>query len=202
MKLRFLLWLMCVALLTVGIYAIDSLLLQRRLAENTVRLHVVANSDSDSDQAQKLRVRDAVLAKVHTLTENCETAQEARSKIAAALPQIASAAQAALDGSDYQAVVTLQEEKFATRHYDTFTLPAGNYPSLRVSIGAGEGHNWWCVVFPSLCEAATSDAAARSARVGGFDEAQTDLITGGEDEYVLRFKTLEWLQKLSDWLKS
>lgn len=201
MKLRFLVWLLCVALLTVGIYSIDSLLLQHRLAEKTVRLHVVANSDSAADQARKLRVRDAVLDEVRTLTAQCRTAREARTVLAAALPQITSAAQSALAGSDCQAVVTLQKESFDTRRYATFTLPAGRYPSLRVSIGAGEGHNWWCVVFPSLCEAATADAMAQSARVGGFDEAQTELITGGEDEYVLRFKTLEWLQRLSAWLK-
>ncbi len=195
---RILIWLLLVALMTTVVFAADSVLTQRALAEKTVRLHVVANSDSEADQRQKLRVRDAVLSAAGALTAECTTAAEARAALLQGLPQIEAAARAVLsgEGSDYPARVTLQEETFGTRRYDTFTLPAGIYPSLRVTIGAGEGHNWWCVVFPSLCTAATGAGVERIAAAGGFDEEESELVTGGEETYVLRFKTLEWLRAL------
>ena len=175
MKMRILAWLLTVALMAAGLYAGQTLLEQRALAEKTVRLHVVANSDSVDDQAQKLRVRDAVLEKVGQLTDNCATAAQAREIIGAHLEEITQAAQAVLDAehSGYQARATLGVEDFETRYYDTFTLPAGEY----------------------------SQEVAEYAQTGGFDADETQLITGGEEEYELRFKTLEWLQKLRDWLR-
>ena len=100
----------------------------------------------------------------------------------------------------YDVQVRLGTEQFETRYYDTFTLPAGEYPALRVNLGKAQGHNWWCVVFPSLCTAATSDALERTAAVGGFDSEETELIEGGEEAYELRFKSFEWLQALLDWI--
>lgn len=198
MKIRFILWSVLVVLTAFGLFAVKTLHTQQSIAEKTIRLHVVANSDTDADQAQKLRVRDAVLNTVGKLTADCTTASEARKKIAEHLPQIQAAAEAVLsaEGSTYAVDVTLGTENFDTRYYETFTLPAGRYPSLRVSIGEAKGHNWWCVVFPSLCFAATSDAVQEYAAVGGFDESEADFIIGGEEDYVLEFKTLEWLQKL------
>lgn len=184
-----------------GVYAFDALIFQRQLAAKTVRLHVVANSDTEEDQAQKLRVRDAVLEKVSVLTENCADADEAKRVLSANLEEIQHTAKAVLqsEGSTLGVDVSLGTERFDTRYYDTFTLPAGDYPSLRVKIGAAEGENWWCVVFPSLCSAATSDAVAENAQVGGFDSSETDVISGGEEEYKLRFKTLEWIKGIADW---
>lgn len=203
MKMRILAWLLTVTLMAAGLYAGQTLLEQQELAEKTVRLHVVANSDSEADQAQKLRVRDAVLEKVGQLTQDCGSAAQAREIIGTHLDEIAQAAQTVLDAenSGYLAQATLGVEEFETRYYDTFTLPAGEYPALRVNIGDAQGHNWWCVVFPSLCTAATTQEVAEYAQAGGFDADETQLITEGEEEYVLRFKTLEWLQKLRDWLR-
>lgn len=197
---RVILWLVCVALMTFALYAGQTLLQQRQLAQKTIRLHVVANSDTQEDQAQKLRVRDAVLAKVQALTVDCSTAQEAQATLAEHLPELEAAAQQTLEaeGSDYALSVSLTTENFDTRQYDTFTLPAGKYPSLRVKIGAAEGQNWWCVVFPALCSAATSDALDACAQAGGYADDEVELITGGEKEYVFRFKTLEWLKALGD----
>ncbi len=203
MKFRILLWLCIVALGAYGLYAAESLLQQRQLAEKTIRLHVVANSDSAEDQAQKLRVRDAVLEEVSRLTSCCTDAEQAKQVLSDNLMLLTDAAQEVLaaENSSYTAEVTLTTEGFDTRYYDTFTLPAGEYPSLRVKIGAARGKNWWCVVFPSLCTAATSDAVEQCAEVGGYDSGETQLITGGEEEYTIRFKTLEWLQKITDWFK-
>lgn len=201
MKFKIFLWIFLVFAAAVGIFALDSILTQRALAEKTVRLHVVANSDSEEDQAQKLRVRDAVLQTVAALTADCTNAAQARETIGEHLDMIEHAAREVLhaENSDYAVRASLAEERFETRRYDTFTLPAGLYPALRVSIGAAEGKNWWCVVFPSLCMAATSDAVRQCAEVGGYDGAQSAFVTGGEERYIVRFKTLEWLEKLVSW---
>lgn len=116
---RILCWLLSLALLTGSIYTADTLVRQRRLARKTVRLHVIANSDEAADQAQKLRVRDGVLACVSGLTADCETADDARKCIAAHLPEIAEAAQRVLAGSGYDVTVSLGPETYGTR-----TMPA------------------------------------------------------------------------------
>lgn len=197
MKLRIFAWLLLVAAAAILIFSADSYLTQRSLAAKTIRLHVVANSDSDEDQAEKLRVRDAVLRNVAALTADCGDANAARTVLASHLNELQTSAQRCTEKT---VTVSLGEERFATRYYDTFTLPAGIYPSLRVKIGAAQGHNWWCVVFPSLCTAATANEFSECAAAGGFDDSETELVTGGEEKYVLRFKTLEWLQELQDWL--
>lgn len=197
MKLRFISWILLVLFCAACLLSAETAFTQRRLAEKTVRLHVVANSDGEADQAQKLCVRDAVLKAVSELTAGCTNAEEAKREIALHLNEIRAAAETE---TAYPVEVSLGTEAFETRYYDTFTLPAGDYPALRVNIGEARGHNWWCVVFPSLCTAATTDALERTAEVGGFDSEETELITGGEEKYELRFKSFEWLKSLMDWL--
>lgn len=171
---------------------------QRELSRKLIRLHVVANSDSQEDQALKLEVRDAVLAQVSQLTAPCADVTEAAQKLAENLPELERIAGQVMEeaGNDDDVSVCLQQEVFPTRYYDTFTLPAGEYLSLRVSIGDGVGHNWWCVVFPSLCTAATAEDWEQAAMAGQFSDEEEELISGGEEKYVLKFKTLELLQKL------
>lgn len=195
MKLRIFTWLVVVFVAAYLLLGAESWLLQKSIASKTLRLHVVANSDSEADQAQKLRVRDCILETVSALTAECETSHEAQHVLAENLAQLQASAQTLLrrEGSSYNVSVSIGTEQFGTREYETFSLPAGEYPSLRVRIGDAKGKNWWCVVFPSLCKAATADAAKRCAEVGGYDEAESDLITGGKEKYTLRFKTLEWL---------
>lgn len=203
MKFRILVWLVLVALMAAGLFAAETLLEQKNLASKTIRLHVVANSDSESDQEQKLRVRDAVLQHVSLLTADCGDAQAAQKQIASHLEEIRKTAQNVLyaEQSDYTVEASVGFEEFPTRRYDTFSLPAGSYPTLRINIGQAAGHNWWCVVFPSLCTAATAEELSDCAQTGGYDRTETALITGGEEEYELRFKTLEWLQKLRQWFQ-
>lgn len=139
---------LALALAATAIAATALLREQQALSEKLIRLHVVANSDSEADQAIKLQVRDAVLAVTEPLMEGAEDPYAALSD---ALPEIESAAVnclAALGVAD-PVTVTLGQEAYPTRVYESFSLPAGQYTSLRVTIGAGEGHNWWCVVFPS-----------------------------------------------------
>ena len=168
---------------------------QQRMSEKIIRLHVVANSDSSADQAIKLHVRDAVLAVARQVLQDAGDPQQA---IAQALPALEAAANAALaaQGSRDTASVSFRRELFPTRDYDTFSLPSGVYRSLRVTIGAGGGHNWWCVIFPSLCVPATADGFVQAAEAGGFTRAEIGLMTQADEGYVLKFRSLELLQAL------
>ena len=168
---------------------------QQRMSEKIIRLHVVANSDSGADQAIKLHVRDAVLAAARQALQDADDPQQA---IAQALPALEAAANAALaaQGSRETARVSFRRELFPTRDYDTFSLPSGVYRSLRVTIGAGGGHNWWCVIFPSLCVPATADGFVQAAEAGGFTRAEIGLMTQADEGYVLKFRSLELLQAL------
>lgn len=114
-----------------------------------VRLHVLAQSDSEADQAFKLRVRDAVLQTAREMLCECKSYEEARKIISERLGDIANSAQTAAGSVPTQ--TSLLKEHYPARDYGAFTLPEGNYTSLKVTIGAGEGRNWWCVVYPTLC---------------------------------------------------
>lgn len=189
---------LALALAATAIVATALLREQQALSEKLIRLHVVANSDSEADQAVKLQVRDAVLAVTEPLMEEAEDPYAALSD---ALPAIESAAAdclAALGVADPVAV-TLGPESYPTRVYESFTLPAGQYTSLRVTIGAGEGHNWWCVVFPSICFAATSSGLEQAAATAGFSDGEVQLIME-PDTYQLKFKAMEWVEQLRAWL--
>ena len=169
---------------------------EAEIYENTVRLHVLANSDTEHDQSVKLHVRDAVLDKVAALTKDAATVEEAEASINANIGDIREKAKAALAeiGEDTTVNVTLTEEYYPTREYDGFRLPAGNYTSLRILIGRAEGRNWWCVLYPELC---TSTAHAGETLIKtGFSKDQIDILTGSEKpQYRLKFKILEFFQQ-------
>ena len=153
---------------------------RQRLNDELIRFHVVANSDSEEDQSIKLQVRDAVLNSLQNDLNKIADVNEARAYLQAKLPQIQAVANSVLEatGCDCEAVVTLCKEAFDTRYYDTFTLPAGIYEALRITIGEGEGHNWWCVAFPSLCLSATSEEFADKAGGQAFRTALPARWTG------------------------
>lgn len=161
---------------------------QKDLSDQMIRLHVVANSDSQADQALKLRVRDAVLeqSSLYTAGLDRQAAQEALREALPHLGQIA-ADTVADAGYRYPVRVTLQAESFPTRDYTDFSLPAGTYTALRVELGAGEGHNWWCVIFPPLCNGSVIEAA----QTAGLTGDQVSLITGETEGYVVKFKAME-----------
>lgn len=170
---------------------------QQALADRVVRLHILANSDSEEDQALKLQVRDRVLDRAaEILTESADRAA-AEHALRAALPELESLAadEIALRGYDYPVTAELADTAFPTREYDGFALPAGRYLALRLVIGAGEGHNWWCVVFPPLCTAVSSNLA-QTAMAAGLTEDDVQLITESESGYVLKFKSIELWESL------
>ena len=170
---------------------------QDALGQKVIRLHVIANSDSEEDQSVKLQVRDAVLNSLQSDLNKIADVNEARAYLQAKLPQIQAVANSVLEatGCDCEAVVTLCKEAFDTRYYDTFTLPAGIYEALRITIGEGEGHNWWCVAFPSLCLSATSEEFASRAAGAGFPDSLTGALDG-EEKYEMRFFLLDALGEL------
>ena len=172
---------------------------QAQLADRVVRLHVLANSDSEADQALKLRVRDVVLGRAEDLLSQSEDRAEAEALLREHLPdfQQVAAAEIAAAGYDYPVTVELEDTRFPTREYVGFTLPAGEYLALRVLIGAAEGQNWWCVVFPPLCTAASAQVPA-AAMEAGLTEDQVGLITEEDTGYVLKFKLVEWWEALRE----
>ena len=168
------------------------------LSGKLLRLHVVANSDSDADQALKLEVRDAVLDCAAGYLENVSDVRAAEQVLGAHLAELAGAGQAVVreKGYDYAVRASLGTSHFPTKTYNGFALPAGDYRALRVTIGAGEGRNWWCVVFPALCVSAASEWQD-TAVSGGLSDEDVRLMAEEDEGYVLRFKCLELWDKLS-----
>ena len=175
----------CVTLLT-GVWAQGR---QSALADKVVRLHVIAASDSAEDQRVKLEVRDALLAYLTPRLEAASGARDAAAVIAASAPDLKKIAETVSGGS---ARVELGRETYPTREYETFSLPAGEYTSLRVTLGAGGGRNWWCVVYPPLCT-----AGVETAQEALLSEDDIKLITEDGGGYVLRFRLLEWWGSLT-----
>ena len=169
---------------------------QDQLADKVVRLHVLANSDSEEDQALKLRVRDRVLERATELLEQSADRQEAEALLRGNLLELENLAaeEIAAAGYDYPVTAELTDTTFPTREYDGFTLPAGEYLALRIVIGEGAGQNWWCVVFPPLCTTASADVPA-SALAAGLTQEDVNLITE-EPGYVLKFKTVDLWERL------
>lgn len=168
------------------------------MAHKVVRLHVLAASDSDEDQALKLKVRDSVLQAAEPLLKDCNTSSDAQAVLMENLESIENAGRNTIqaEGYDYSVHAELEKTAFPTREYGDFALPAGRYTALRVLIGKGEGKNWWCVVFPPLCAAAATEELPEVAEAGGLNEEDIKLISQDNGEYVVRFKVLEWIGEL------
>ena len=166
------------------------------LHDSLLRLHVVGASDSAEDQNVKLQVRDAVLASLEEGLQDLTDVDAAVAYVEGMLPKVEAAANRVLAAAGFEdtVAVSVTEEAFPTREYDTFTLPAGVYKALRVVIGEGEGRNWWCVVFPKLCMG-TREEFVETANVAGLDEDLTETLEG---EYEIRFWLLEKLGELKN----
>ena len=174
---------------------------KQMLRQELVRLHVVAASDSEEDQAMKLRLKDAVVESLKEEMENLSSAEEAKAYLQENLPKIEALANRFLQeaGSEDTATVSLALEEFSARVYDTFTLPAGLYDALRITIGQGEGQNWWCVVFPALCLPASAEGFEETASCAGFSGSLTAALEG-EEGYELRFWILDAMGRLENFL--
>ena len=174
---------------------------QDALAQKMIRLHVIANSDSEADQALKLEVRDKVLDFTTTVLQRSADMEDAQVRLREELTRIETIAQReiAAQGYDYPVTAQLASAEFPLKEYDGFSLPAGEYMALRLVIGEGAGQNWWCVVYPPLCTAAATDMPETAIRAG-LSGDDVSLITEEDAGYVLKFRSLELWEQLRQWL--
>ena len=174
-----------VALALVFAFAISAVGFGReceKVRGEVVRLHVLANSDSEADQAVEVTARGAA----DCLNANADKLKVVAEKVLRD------------NGFDYGADIRLVNEYFTTRSYEGFTLPAGRYTAVKVVLGSGKGHNWWCVMFPPLCLPAASEKTDIDA-VLGRDGAE--LIEGGS-KYEIRFKIVEVIESIKEKFRS
>lgn len=162
------------------------------LREDVLRLHILANSNSEEDQALKLKVRDRLLEETPALFGSAASKEEAEAAAKANIKRLTEVAQEeiARNGYDYPVTISVGKQYFSTREYETFTLPAGTYDAIQVKIGAAEGKNWWCVMFPMLCVPASMDQPEDV-----FTEEQAEVVEN-QQKYEVRFKVVEVFEDL------
>lgn len=171
---------------------------EEALAESVIRLHVIANSDSDADQNLKLRVRDAILNETESLFAVTVDKTAARQKICESIGEIEKIARRTVAeyGCDYPVKVTLGNSDFPTKTYGGITLPAGTYEAVRVVIGDGGGKNWWCVLFPPLCLVDEANADVNGILRESLTDGEYALIAENENFPVkIKFKAYELWQE-------
>lgn len=161
--------------------------------DDVVRLHILANSDSQEDQQLKLKVRDAILNECPDLFKNAHSADEAQTVLGSGIDNLKNIAEKTVseNGYDYCVSVYLDEEYFTARSYNEVTLPAGKYNALKIIIGNGKGQNWWCVMFPSVCLPAAEGNSIDSV----FNDSQKNLVINTSD-YEVRFKIMEYIEMI------
>ena len=159
--------------------------------DSTIRLHIIANSDSEDDQRVKLLVRDAILQ--HISEYDAATKEEALLAIRSDRDEITDIARKVLleNGMDKNVAIEIGKEEYPVRYYEDFSLPAGEYTSVRIIIGEGEGQNWWCVLFPPMCTSFAIESDDESYTSVGLSKDQYNMITGANGEYKVKFKLLE-----------
>lgn len=168
--------------------------------EKVLRLHILANSDSQSDQDLKLKVRDKILEHSKEYLSSAQNKLEAKNLSLSYLESIKEVAESEIKtiGYNYPVKVELCNMYFNTREYDNITMPAGRYDALRVLIGEGSGHNWWCVMFPPICLGAAKEETHLDSVL---NENELDIVENGT-EYEIKFKIVEWFEIVRDWLYS
>ena len=169
------------------------------IRENTLRLHILANSDSPADQALKLKIRGAVLSCSGELFSGCDTRQKMISAAQEQLPKIQQVAeQTALhNGYELPVTVSVTDMFFETRRYDHVILPAGTYTAVRIELGAAAGKNWWCVLYPPLCVSAAQTGFTEEEAQISDSLLQQDALP----RYRARLAVVEWWETLCRWAK-
>ena len=175
---------------------------EQKIYQDFIRLHVLANSDTEEDQNLKLEMRDYILGDIAALTKNCKDVTEAAEKIRDGLKNIESKAQDFINqkGYDYKVGAILSREVYPERTYtdelgEVFTFPSGTYNSFIIKIGEAKGKNWWCVLFPPLCLSGTK--IEDELAVAGYSGEQVNILKKDKGaKYEIRFKILEILENL------
>lgn len=169
----------------------------KTVREDVVRLHILANSDSEFDQRVKLQVRDALLEKNTILLSDGVNTENAPVYFEMSKAELLECAEAVLkeNNCNYDASITLQKEYFETRNYGDYTFPAGEYTALKVVLGEGNGKNWWCVMFPPLCIPVADSVETNKSATDCLTESGEKIVSGG-NKFVMRFKLLEIYEEL------
>jgi stage II sporulation protein R len=172
------------------------------IPNHILRLHVLANSDSQQDQALKLKVRDRILSESGGILDGVKNKANAEKAVSLVIPKIREAAEDEVrrQGYSYAVQVEMTNMYFSTRQYGGVTLPAGAYDALRVTIGSGRGHNWWCVLFPALCLPA-AEAPSELDDVLNQSEMRIVQEQGSTNGYEVKFKSVEMYEQFRDWFK-
>lgn len=185
----------CIAFVLTVIYSVIPFEAQcSEISQDVFRLHILANSDSKTDQSLKIKVRDKVLSFTENLFNSASSKDEAENIVSDNLQEISNVAyQTVLDnGYDYKVTAEITNMYFATRYYEGYTLPSGMYDALRITIGEGEGHNWWCVMYPSICISSSEDKDSKAKEV--LDDGEYDIVRN--EQYQYKFKIVEVFEKI------
>ncbi len=163
------------------------------IQKDVFRLHILANSDTQQDQTLKLKVRDGILDYTAELFKNCQSREQAIETAEKNLDSIKAKCQALIieNGFDYGVEVYTTKMDFNTRVYKNFTLPAGKYEALRIVIGSGQGHNWWCMIYPALC----IPCAQKEQPESSLDSSEMDVISNSE-QYEIKFRLVEIFENI------
>lgn len=170
------------------------------LKQNVLRLHIIANSNSETDQAIKLKIRDELLKKSNGLFDSVGNKQDAIDLVNKNKDYLVEIAQKVLndEGKTQPVSISVGKTYFETRVYDNFTLPAGEYDAVRVLIGKAEGKNWWCVMFPSMC----IPAAEKEHKLTEAVDEKSAEIAENAPRYEMRFKIIELYESLKNKFKN
>lgn len=174
--------------------------MQRDIAREILRLHVVANSDSKEDQELKMKVKETVVTYLRGTMSDANSVEEAREEIQKRLPEIEEIAEEKMqeEGYSYTAQAELGECYFPIKEYGDLTFPAGEYEALRVNLGDSAGKNWWCVMYPSLCFVDSTyqivPDSSKEKLKNNLTEEEYNSLLDGEDKVQYSFKIIEWLK--------
>lgn len=170
------------------------------IRQSVLRLHIIANSDTNNDQELKFAVRDKVLSLESSLFNKAKSIDEVKTTAKNKIDEIRQTAQQEvyLKGYAYEVKAEVCDMYFTTREYDNFTLPAGNYTAVRIIIGKGEGKNWWCVLYPPLCLPAAEDNTKLSDVFTNSEEK----IVENSDEYEYGFAAVELIENIKNYFSN
>lgn len=163
------------------------------ISDQVFRLHILANSDSAEDQQLKLKVRDEILKKGENVFASSNSLEETIELCKNNIALFQQTAEQCLkdNGSDYDVKVYVDKEYFNTREYDEITLPSGIYNALKIEIGQGKGHNWWCVMFPAICLSSVTDD-----ELNKYLSEDEQKLVNSDSKYEVRFKIVEIYEKV------
>lgn len=169
------------------------------ISDEVLRLHILANSDSEQDQSLKLKVRNAVLKETENLYKNADSKDEALHLTRQSLDKIRETAEKTIreNGYDYPVRAQIKKVHFSTRIYEQVTMPSGTYDSVQIEIGSGKGKNWWCVMYPSLCIGVGTDSDTLRKELS---DDEYSVVTSGE-KVRFKFKIVEYYETVKNWFK-